>query len=257
MDPTAVRHIQSPPGITKPNKQGRRAGKIACTACHARKKRCDISPPYHQCTHCRKEDQCCIPRDSIDRLTNPLGRPTRRRMSNRNHNSQQASNNHETQFHVNGFLPRGIDHEIPRWSAVYSHYSEIRRLLPSLTSTFPSPSPETEEDIAHMQTTPKERKRNASSSGMGSSRRFQSDVLYRDCVEPTSSIKGISIPASRSRSPSPAPVGERVGLEKALACEAEMHGNLTSMREVRVPNGGDSDSAHDIFMNDLDALLRF
>lgn len=173
-------------------------------------------------------------------------------------NSQQASN-HETQFHVNGFLPRGIDHEIPRWSAVYSSYSEMRRLLPSLTSTSPSPSPEMEEDIAHNQATPKERKRNASSSGMGSPRCFQSDVLYRDCAEPTSSIKGISIPASRSlsRSPSPAPVAERVGLEKALAREAELHGNPASMREVRVPNGGHSGSAYDVFMNDLDALLRF
>lgn len=180
-------------------------------------------------------------------------------MSNRNQNSQQASNNHENQFHVNGFLPRGIDHEIPRWSAVYSSYSEMRRLLPSLTSTSPSPSPEMEEDIADMQTATKERKRNTSSSGMGSSRRFQSDVLYRECAEPTSSIKGISIPASQSlsRSPSPAPVAERVGLEKALACEAEMHGKPASMKEVRVPNGGHPGSAHDVFMNDLDALLRF
>ncbi|KAF4760389.1 hypothetical protein HAV15_005511 [Penicillium sp. str.  len=72
MDSTALRPLQGLPGITKANKQGRRPGKIACTACHARKKRCDISPPYHQCTHCRKEDQCCIPRDPIDRLTNPL-----------------------------------------------------------------------------------------------------------------------------------------------------------------------------------------
>ncbi|KAJ5399232.1 hypothetical protein N7465_009721 [Penicillium sp. CMV-2018d] len=252
MDSTALRPLQGLPGITK-NKQRRQPGKIACTACHARKKRCDISPPYHQCTHCRKEDQCCIPRDSIDR-------PTRPRMSNRNHNSQQASNN-GNQFNVNGFLPRGIDHEIPRWSAVYSSYSELRRLLPSLTSTSPSPSPEMEEDIVHNQTTPQERMRNVSSSGMGSSRRLQCDVLYRDCAEPTSSIKGISIPASRSLSPSPspspAPVDERVGLEKALACEAEMHGNLDSMKEVRVPNGGHSGSAYDVFMNDLDALLRF
>lgn len=183
-------------------------------------------------------------------------------MSNRNHNSQQASIN-GNQFNVNGFLPRGIDHEIPRWSAVYSSYSELRRLLPSLTSTStsPSPSPEMEEDIAGNQTTPQERMRNVSSSGMESSRRLQCDVLYRDCAEPTSSIKGISIPASRSLSPSPspspAPVDERVGLEKALACEAEMHGNLHSTKEMRVPNGGHSASGYDVFMNDLDALLRF
>ncbi|KOS39873.1 hypothetical protein ACN38_g9274 [Penicillium nordicum] len=251
MDPIAVRHIQSPSGITK-NKKGRQPGKIACTACHARKKRCDISPPYHQCTHCRKEDQCCIPRDSIDR-------PPRRRMSNRNHNSQKASNNHENQSHVNGFLPMGIDHEIPRWSAVYSFYSEMRRLLPSLTSTSPSLSSEMEDDIAHNQTTPKERKWNASPSGMGSSRRLQCDVLYKDCAEPTSSIKRIGIPASRSlsRSPSPAHVADRAGLEKALACEADIHGDLASMREVSCPSDGDSGSAYDVFMNDLDALLRF
>lgn len=142
---------------------------------------------------------------------------------------------------------------------MYSSYSEMRRLLPPLTSTSPSPSPEMEEDITHNQATSEERKRNASSSGMGSPRRFQSDVLYRDCAEPTSSIKGICIPASRSlsRSPSPAPVDKRVGSEKALAREAEMHGNPASMREVRVPNRGHSGSAYDVFMNDLDALLRF
>lgn len=139
---------------------------------------------------------------------------------------------------------------------MYSSYTEMCRLLPPLTSTSPSPSLEMEEDIAHVQTTPIERNQDVSSSGLGS----KSGVLYRDCAEPTSSsIKGISIPASRSlsRSLSPAPVNERVGLEKALAREAEMHGNLASAREERVPSGGHSGSAYDVFMNDLDALLRF
>ncbi|KAJ5384352.1 hypothetical protein N7517_002263 [Penicillium concentricum] len=262
MDPAALRHIQGPSGITKANKQGRRPGKTACIACHARKKRCDIAPPYHQCTHCRKEDQLCIPRDSIESKTyNPVGRPPRQQMPKRN-NSQKASKN-ENQFHVNGFLPKGIDHEVPRWSAVYSSYSEIRRLLPSLTSTSPSPSPppEIEGDMAHMQNAPIGRKQDVdmSLSGLESSRHLPSESLYRDCAE-AASIKGISIPVSRSRSwsLSSAPPDERVGLEKALACDAEsLRGGLASVDKVGVPSGGDSHSAHDVFMNDLDALLRF
>ncbi|CAG8887695.1 unnamed protein product [Penicillium egyptiacum] len=270
MDSDAMRHLRGPSGITKTNRRGRRPGKIACTACHARKKRCDIAPPYNQCTHCRKEEQCCIPRDSIDRYVKrkkctdtsktyrTVPRPIRRQMPNRNHNSRRASSNHEHQFQVNGFLSKGIDHEIPRWSAVYSFYSEIRRLLPSLTpaSTSPSPSPKIEGEIAYMQTAPNERKQDTSSSGE-SSRRPQSDVLSRDCAEATS-IKGISIPASESQSRSPVPVDKRVRFEKTLAYEAEiLHGGLASAGGVRVPTGGNSGSAYDVFMNDLDALLRF
>ncbi|OQE11053.1 hypothetical protein PENVUL_c003G05215 [Penicillium vulpinum] len=253
MDSTALRRIQGPSGITKTNKQGRRPGKIACTACHARKKRCDIAPPYHQCTHCRKEDQVCVPRDSIER-------PTRPQVPKRN-NTQKPSKSHENKSPLNGFLPRGIDHhEIPRWSALYSSYSEICRLLPPLTPTSasPSPSPEIEEDIAHAPTIPNKRKRDASSSGLDSSKRFQSDVLHTDRAQ-TASIKGISIPASQSpsRSPSPAPLEEKAGLEKALGCEAEvLHGGPAPARE-RLPSRGDSSSNYAVFMNDLDALLRF
>jgi hypothetical protein len=107
-----------------------------------------------------------------------------------------------------------------------------------------------------MQTAANEKKLDVSSPGE-SSRRPQSGVLYRDCAEVTS-IKGISIPAPQSRSRSPAPIDERVGLEKPLACEAEiLHGCLASTEEVRVPSGGDFGPAYDVFMNDLDALLRF
>ncbi|CAG7947730.1 unnamed protein product [Penicillium nalgiovense] len=181
-------------------------------------------------------------------------------MPNRSHNTQKAASNYENQFQVNGFLPKGIDHEIPRWSAVYSSYSEMRRLLPSLTSvsTSPSPSPEIEGETAYIQTAANETKPDVSSSGE-SSRRPHSGVLYRDYAEATFT-KGISIPApqsrSRSRSRSSAPIDERIGLEKALACEAEiLHGGLASAGEVRVPSG--EDFGYDVFMNDLDALLRF
>jgi hypothetical protein len=252
MDPGAIRHLRSPSGITKANKQGRRPGKIACTACHARKKRCDIVPPYNQCTHCRKENQCCIPRDSIDRYVKrrkrtdtsksykAILRPIRPQMPNRSHNIQKAASNYEDQFQVNGFLPKELDHEIPRWSAVYSAYSEMRRLLPFLTSASPSPSPEIEGQTAYMQTAANETKLDVPSSGEPSRR-----------------------PQSRSRSRSRAPIDEGVGLEKALACEAEilhgglLHGGLSSTGKLRDPSGGGFGPAYDAFMNDLDALLRF
>ncbi|KAJ5582255.1 hypothetical protein N7535_000875 [Penicillium sp. DV-2018c] len=68
MDSQILHTLLTPQGITKTktNTQaqtpGRRQGKIACTACHARKKRCDIASPTHQCTHCWKEARPCIPR---------------------------------------------------------------------------------------------------------------------------------------------------------------------------------------------------
>ncbi|KAJ5283495.1 hypothetical protein N7505_001475 [Penicillium chrysogenum] len=271
MDSDATRHIRGPSGIKKSNKQGRRPGKIACTACHARKKRCDIAPHISSARTVAKKINAASREIQVAGVPT---RPTRQQKPNRHHNSQKATITHEPQFHVNGFLPKGIDHDIPRWSAVYSSYSEMRRLLPSLTSisTSPSPSPEIEREIAHTQTAPSERRQDVSSSGLEASRRLQSGVLQRDCAEP-SSIKGISIPVSRSRSRSlsPAPVGERVDLENAVAREAEIrHGGPASVTEgrvprvprvsrvprvprvLRVPGGG-----YDVFMNDLDALLRF
>jgi hypothetical protein len=120
---------------------------------------------------------------------------------------------------------------------VYSAYSEMRRLLPFLTSASPSPSPEIEGQTAYMQTAANETKLDVPSSGEPS-RRHQS--------------------RSRSRSRSRAPIDERAGLEKALGCEAEiLHGGLSSTGKVRDPSGGGFGPAYDVFMNDLDALLRF
>ena len=107
-----------------------------------------------------------------------------------------------------------------------------------------------------MQTAANETKLDVSSLGVPS-RCPQSGVLCRDGAEVTS-IEGISTPAPQCWSRSSAPINERAGLEKALACEAEiLHGGLASTGEVRVPSGGDFGPAYDVFMNDLDALLRF
>jgi hypothetical protein len=112
------------------------------------------------------------------------------------------------------------------------------------------------EDITPMHTASVERNQHVSLSELECSRQFQSEDLYKHCAE-EAPIKGISIPVSRSRSQSPASLDERVGLEKALACETEiLYGGL-GPGEVIFQSGGDSRSAHDVFMNDLDALLRF
>ncbi|KAJ6019151.1 hypothetical protein N7522_001218 [Penicillium canescens] len=270
MDFSALHQLQTPGIIKASKRQGRRPGKSACAACHARKKRCDISPPYYQCTHCRKEGQICISRDPIERRTRHRI-PTR----NRNHNLTANSDNDNDNDAVsdddyNGNIlpfPKGIDHEIPRWSAAFSMFSEVRRLLAP-------PSPESEEDCAEEESgdlqdiavadervgederdySGIERNQNASLElGSGdSSRRDISDDTSADEV----CIKGNSIPTSQSASQSPSSEGRTDSGSVLAACRTGIvHENLSSMGEVRVRGGHDLDER--VFMDDLDALLRF
>ncbi|OQD85873.1 hypothetical protein PENANT_c009G04964 [Penicillium antarcticum] len=294
MDFTALHRLQDPGIIKASKRQGRRPGKSACAACHARKKRCDISPPSYQCTHCRKEGQVCISRDPIERYhsihfmfsiclnvgTN-IGprhvRPTRHRISNSHPNKLASNNDHDNDNNNNVSddeysgnilpFPKGIDHEIPRWSAAFSMFSEMRRLLAP-------PSPESEEDCAEEEGEGDEvhdsnvtgarvkedkgnergieRKEHVSFElGSGEHSRGILDDTFSDGV----CIKGISIPASDSVSQSPASSGRPESGSVLAACRTEiMHGDLPSMGDVRV-SGHDTDAR--VFMDDLDALLRF
>jgi hypothetical protein len=134
-------------------------------------------------------------------------------------------------------LPQGIDHEVPRWSAVYSIYSEMRRLLPS---TSPCPSSEAEgERTARV----KEEEGSESVFADG-------DCVGMDCLE------GSGMSASRGWGESSAPLDKRVGLEQGVAaCDPRLLHRDFSLEEAHC--GGGVGAGHDVFMNDLDALLRF
>ncbi|CAG7921817.1 unnamed protein product [Penicillium olsonii] len=256
-------------GITKSsNRQGRRPGKSACVACHSRKKRCDAAPPHYQCSFCTKEDQLCIPRD-------PTERPARHRIPSRNTMNMTNCTIKQPEKEKESSLPPGIDHEIPRWSAMYSFYSEMQRLLPSPT---PSSSPDIEDDRPAPQTQTQAQTQNQ----VQNSEKGKRPVIEAEHeaepkpvaeeprpVEPepetqknhtpgpsvdspeVGHIKGISMPASQTRSASPLSqhqVDSRSSLESGAS-----RGHAARGAE----RGRDFHGHGEGFMNDLDALLRF
>ncbi|KAJ5748926.1 uncharacterized protein N7511_010622, partial [Penicillium nucicola] len=78
-------------------------------------------------------------------------RPTRHRIAHRHRNNNQHNDNENehNDDDISGDeyggnilpFPKGIDHEVPRWSAAFSMFSEMRRLLAPL-----SPESEGESD---------------------------------------------------------------------------------------------------------------
>lgn len=151
-----LRQLKAPQGIQKEKQkqkqkhtqtQKHRSGpswtlkNTACQACHARKKRCVTAPTYHRCTYCYKEGQKCLPwerrarygsvsilKDKASELMMLMYPVFLCR------DTQNQSDNDSNDPRRHGFdlpLPHGIDHEVPRWSAVYSLFSEVLRLLPS------------------------------------------------------------------------------------------------------------------------------
>jgi hypothetical protein len=149
-------------------------------------------------------------------------------------------------------------------------FSEVRRLLAP-------PSPESEEDCAEdcaeeesgdlqdsavtdervgedeRDDSGMERNQYAS-LGLGSGDSSPRDISDTSADEVF--IKGISIPVSESASQSPSSEGRTDSGSVLAACRTGIvHENLSSMGEVRVRSGHDSDER--VFMDDLDALLRF
>ncbi|KAJ5338447.1 hypothetical protein N7452_005175 [Penicillium brevicompactum] len=240
-------------GITKStNRQGRRPGKSACTACHSRKKRCDAAPPHYQCSFCTKEGQLCIPRDPVDR-------PARHRILNRTSNAKinlATTINKQQEKEKDTSLPPGIDHEIPRWSAMYSFFSEMQRLLPPSPS--PSLSPELEDDDppAPGGSGEIEEERRVPEGEAEFAKNHTHNPLNDDSVG-ESHFKGISMPASLTRSASPSSQGQvesRLRSRSRPGAVESSHGQGSS---GHVENGRDFNAHGDVFMNDLDSLLRF
>lgn len=268
MDLTALRLNA---GITKStNRQGRRPGKSACTACHSRKKRCDAAPPHYQCSFCTKEGQLCIPRDPVDRYvptemrllhSNVLmhRRPARHRIPNRTSNAKinlATTINKQQEKEKDTSLPPGIDHEIPRWSAMYSFFSEMQRLLPPSPS--PSLSPELEDDDppAPGGSGEMEEERPVPEHEAEFAKNHTHHPLNDDSVG-ESHFKGISMPASQTRSASPSSQGQiesRLRSSSRPGAVESSHGQGSS---GHVGNGRDFNAHGDVFMNDLDSLLRF
>ncbi|KAJ5160535.1 uncharacterized protein N7482_007539 [Penicillium canariense] len=114
-----MRELKKPHGVPPPTNayspHSRNAAFQACEACYSRKKRCVMSPSHHQCTYCFREGQRCVPRE----------RPVRRV---RKYVDEASDEPPRPKYDLP--LPHGIDHEVPRWSAVYSMFSEMMRLIP-------------------------------------------------------------------------------------------------------------------------------
>ncbi|KAJ5365243.1 hypothetical protein N7517_008129 [Penicillium concentricum] len=217
-------------------RNGRRPGKTACSACHARKKRCDIAWPHTQCANCRKGDEICLPRAPVKRSAPQSAKDDR-------------SRNQSYQL-LDLPLPQGIDHEVPRWSALYSFYSEICRLLP--------PSGNDDSDLDHigspssaqLESYPDLCKTSLGEHSTDNSlyQEVQLDLQYAN-ISPMKGI--IYMPASRS------PSRSRNGTDSGeVAClHSSGTGDSSVLARTYCPGIWDSETV--IFMNDLDKLLVF
>lgn len=116
-------------------------------------------------------------------------------------------------------------------------------------SASPSPSPEIEEDNPPAPRRSVEEDKKAPVLEMESPKHHPSELFNGDCAD-----EGASKPALQTRSASPSSRGQ-VYLGQALGEADNLHGKASSM--ARVENYRDIGSTHDVFMNDLDALLRF
>jgi hypothetical protein len=134
---------------------------------------------------------------------------------------------------------------------MYSIYSEMQRLLPS-----PSLSPEIkEENPPEMRSDAEENEQETEAPvpEVESAKQHPSGWSKRGCAD-KGRIQGIKKSTSQTSSASP-PSRGKVSLSQASNAADSMHSNTSSM--ARVETDGDIGSAHHVFMNDLDALLRF
>ncbi|KAB8219543.1 hypothetical protein BDV33DRAFT_173535 [Aspergillus novoparasiticus] len=114
--PRKPRKLNGPQGVQKSIAgHNRLTPTIACQSCHTRKKRCVYVARNCRCTNCFQEEQPCLPRGHVARAIE----------------EEPEDLLPETSHHTfNLPLPRGIDHEVPRWAAVYSMVQEVLHFLP-------------------------------------------------------------------------------------------------------------------------------
>ena len=132
---------------------------------------------------------------------------------------------------------------------MYSIYSEMQRLLPPSVS--PSPSPEIEDDPP----TPRgsnEKEKEAPVPDMKSAKHHPPGLLNSGRTD-EGYIKGISKPALQTRSASSSS-REQIYSRPIIPTDI-LHGIVSSM--ARVESDRDIGATNDVFMDDLDAMLRF
>ncbi|KAE8333008.1 hypothetical protein BDV39DRAFT_166158 [Aspergillus sergii] len=114
--PRKSRKLNDPQGVQKSIASHNRVTRtMACQSCHIRKKRCVYVAQHRRCTNCFQEDQPCVPRGHFVRA---IEEEPEDPISEASHST------------FNLPLPRGIDHEVPRWAAVYSMVQEVLHFLP-------------------------------------------------------------------------------------------------------------------------------
>ncbi|RAQ41002.1 hypothetical protein AFGD_007147 [Aspergillus flavus] len=114
--PRKPRKLNGPQGVQKSIVSHNRLTRtISCQSCHIRKARCVYAAQHRRCTNCFQENQPCVPRGHVVRA---IEEEPEDPISEASHNT------------FNLPLPRGIDHEVPRWAAVYSMVQEVLHFFP-------------------------------------------------------------------------------------------------------------------------------
>lgn len=189
--------------------------------------------------------QC--PSNHVNRNTE---RPARHRIPKRKHSTNTNCKRNE-QGEKDTILPPGIDHKIPRWSAMYSFYSEMQRLLPLSPSPSPSPEPQQDNTDALCKSDKIEQEQDILFPGTESVRHHIPQSSRGICIG--EEFKRINIPVSQTTYASLSSRGQITPGKRLHTIEA---------LDDTVPKG-DTEGCRDIgvsgdaFMSDLDALLRF
>lgn len=261
--PRELRKLKGPQGVQKSTATSNQPQdkKMACQACHERKKRCIPVAAQRRCQYCLQENQRCLPRERLNRYVQRSWLPfdlgswrnwglkltcqlihsaveeepqkAKEKDQGKQQEKEQEKEKEKSKSPRRTYnlpLPRGIDHEVPRWSAVYSMFAEVLNLIPPEEDEMTTSDDEEGEGDKRPQKSRKTAHQNQS--------RDQADIV--------DSISG-SENDNENQNPS------SLAMQKLLASGKY---NVSPLdRDFRIPANG---HFHEGFtMYDMDALLRF
>lgn len=183
-------------------------------------------------------------------LTGYAERPARHRIPKRKSNPNANRKGNE-QAEKETVLRPGIDHKIPRWSALYSFYSEMQRLLPPSPSPSPSPEPEQDNTSPLCRSDKIEKEQDISVPGTKSVRHNIPQSSRGICTG--EEFNGINTSTSQIMTESLSSRGQET-LGKRVHTTEDLDDTVPRGDAEGCKNIGVSSDA---FMSDLDALLRF
>lgn len=230
--PRELRKLKGPQGVQKSTATSSQPQdkKMACQACHERKKRCIPVAAQRRCQYCLQENQRCLPRERLNRAVEEEPRKAKEQNHEKEQEQEAAQEKEKSKSPRSTYnlpLPRGIDHEVPRWSAVYSMFAEVLNLIPPEDDEMTTSEYEDEDD---------KRPHKSRKTAHQNQSRDQSDIVD-------------SIVGSENENENPS----SLAMQKLLASGKY---NVSPLdRDFRIPANG---HFHEGFtMYDMDALLRF